>query len=31
VLPQSLFEHMPANRWGEAYAYFSQVLHGSWA
>ena len=31
VLPQALFERMPANRWGEAYAYFSQVLHGSWA
>ncbi len=31
VLPQDLFGHAPCARWGEAYSYLSQVLHGAWA
>ena len=31
MLPQDLFGYWPCARWGEAYAYLSQVLHGAWA
>ncbi len=31
VLPKDLFQYKPNARWGEAYAYLSQVLHGAWA
>lgn len=31
MLPRQLFQNKPNARWGEAYAYLSQVLHGAWA
>lgn len=31
VLPKTLFQYKPNAKWGEAYSYISQVLHGSWA
>lgn len=31
MLPKALFSQVPNAKWGEAYAYLSQVLHGAWA
>jgi iron complex transport system substrate-binding protein len=31
MLPKALFSQVPNAKWGEAYAYLSQVLYGSWA
>ena len=31
VLPKVLFQYKPNAKWGEAYSYISQMLHGSWA
>lgn len=31
VLSKELFQYKPNAKWGEAYAYLSQVLYGSWA
>ncbi len=31
VLPKTLFQYKPNAKWGEAYSYLSQSLHGSWA
>lgn len=31
MLPRALFGSQPNAKWGEAYAYLSQVLHGAWA
>ena len=31
MLPKPLFQYKPNAKWGEAYAYLSQVLHGAWA
>lgn len=31
MLPKALFQYKPNAKWGEAYSYLSQTLHGAWA